>query len=337
MPPKHDQYATPAQKILGLFGLFVFTGGKYSLPRLAKMLNCSKQTVLRMIEQIERSHEVQMDSWLESGLRWFRVRTPPVRPKLSLTPERIQHLVLCRDMVWHLLPESLRGEIETTIAQSTVLLPDLDERSRALTSVTRARVKGAIDYTPFQETIDSLFQAIRGKRVCRILYQSPNRKEPKVHHFAPMKMLSYREALYVSGFEVTEKGTPEKIKTITMCVHRMKEIEISKRKFDILDEDEGGEGYFGFMQEEPFRVKVKFSPEVAAYVRERKWSEDQIIKELKNRKVVLEFTAQSRAEVISWVLGFGSNAEVIKPREMKDEIRQEVARLYRTYNPSSLV
>lgn len=47
----------------------------------------------------------------DDGQRWHKARTRRIRPNVSLTPKGIQHLVLCRDMVMHLLPKGLRVEI----------------------------------------------------------------------------------------------------------------------------------------------------------------------------------------------------------------------------------
>ena len=224
MPPKHDQFSSPAQKLLGLFGALLFTGREYSLTGLAGMLGCSKQTVLRMMESIERSREVKIESRLaDDGQRWYKAKAPRIRPNVSLTPEGIQHLVLCRDMVMHLLPKGLRDEIENTIARSTAFLPNLCDRGDALVSISKSMVKGAIDYTPHQETIERLFQCIRNKTVCDLTYQSSTASQPKTYSYAPLRMVSYREALYVSGARVAEEGSPEIVMRTILCVHRIKE------------------------------------------------------------------------------------------------------------------
>jgi predicted DNA-binding transcriptional regulator YafY len=320
MPPKRDQFSSPAQKLLGLFGALLFTGREYSLTGLAGMLGCSKQSVLRMMESIERSKEVKIKTKISSdGQRWYQAKTPRVRPNVSLTPERIQHLALCRDMVMHLLPKGLRDEIENTIARSTAFLPNLSDRGDALVSISKAMVKGAIDYTPHQETIERLFQCIRNKTICNLTYQSSTASQPKTYSYAPLSMVSYRESLYVSGAKVNEEGSPEIIMRLILCVHRIKEVVPTIRVHDLKEEAEG-HGQFGFMRHESFRVRVKFAQEVAAYVSERTWSEDQEIRQLKNGKVILEFTARSRPEVVSWVLGFGRHAQLLKPSDLLEDL-----------------
>lgn len=34
----------------------------------------------------------------------------------------------------------------------------------------------------------------------------------------------------------------------------------------------------------------------------------------------LEFTAQSRPEVVSWVLGFGRHAQLLKPADLREDL-----------------
>ena len=102
LPKKKDPHASPAQKLLGLYGLLLFTGRAYSLPRLAVLFRCSKQTVLRMIEQIQLAHRIRIETWSEGNRSRFQVKTPSQKPNVTLDVEAIQHLMLCRDIVWHL-------------------------------------------------------------------------------------------------------------------------------------------------------------------------------------------------------------------------------------------
>lgn len=67
------------------------------------------------------------------------------------------------------------------------------------------------------------------------------------------------------------------------------------------------------MAGEAFPVKVFFKPQAACYVSERNWSDDQKVKTQHDGSLEMEFTATSRPEVISWVLGFGREAELLEP------------------------
>lgn len=331
MPPKKDPYQLPAMKVLGLYSLLLFTGRKFSLPQLAEMFRCSKQTVLRMVEQVELSRGVQIDTWMEDGRKWYRARTPQRIPNVSLDVESIQHLILCRDMVWHLLPRALREEVNQTIGRTTVLLPDFKDRADAMTSLAESRPKGSIDYTSAQSTIENIIRGMREHRICEVSYQAHTSQSPKTLCVAPLRLIAFKEGLYVRcrlERAFTEKGD---FYDPTLAVHRIRELTLTDRRFDAETETEvfpesGPPGTFGFMPGESFRVRAAIGPAAAAYVGERTWSADQQIEKKPDGGIVIEFTATSRLEVIAWVLGFGTCAELLAP----EDLRAEVAETLRT-------
>lgn len=334
MPEKINPYSSPATKVLSLYGLLLFSGKKYSLTQLAQLLRCSKQTVLRMMEQIELSHQAKIESRIEGGRKWFKIKTPLTKPLLSLDVKAIQHLMLCRDFVCHILPQSLREEISRTIAHTTVLLPDQEERSRAMAKLGEAYVKGSINYNEHQEYISLLLNAIGERRVCRVSYLASGRLEPKEYCIAPLTVIAHHGALYISCWLVTDTEEPEVIyDDMLLAVQRLLQVEQTERKFTIKEDCSIKESCrtFGLMKGEPLRIKIGFSPEVAVYVRERKWSDDQTIITLPDGGLMLEFTATSRPEVMSWVLSFGPEATVLSPEDLKDEIKKLANEMVKNY------
>jgi len=332
MPKKLDPYASSAQKVLGLYSLLLFTGRSYSLGQLAGLFSCSKQTVLRMMEQIELTHRLAVDSWVEGKEKWYKARTPAQRPNVALTIEEIQHLLLCRDIVWHWLPEGLRGDIENTIAKTAVLLPKYDGRSEALTSLAGARPKGVVDYSQSQDQVDGIMKALRERKVCEVAYHSPERDKPKVLTVAPYQILAYREGLYVRCRMEKALAEPDKFYDPTLALHRMKSVTLTDRKFRAIPvKPEDTSGGFGLSRGEPFRVVVDIIPKAAMYVRERIWSPDQVITPKKDGGLTLEFTANSRVEVLNWVLSFGGEAVLRHPLDVQKELLKRVEIMRQTH------
>jgi predicted DNA-binding transcriptional regulator YafY len=333
MPKKQDEYASAGQKVVGLYSTLLFTGRAYSLGQLSRMFSCSKQTVLRMLEQIEMTHRLEVDSWLEGKEKWYRARTPRERPNVTLTIEEIQHLLLCRDIVWHWLPAVLREDIEDTIAKTAVLLPDYDGRTEALTSLAGARPKGVVDYSRSQAQVEGIMRALRERRVCEVAYHSPEREKPRVLTVAPYQILAYREGLYVRCRMEKALDEPEKFYDPTLALHRMKDVTLTDRKFRpiaVKPEDATGNG-FGLSRGEPFRVVVEVIPKAAMYVRERTWSPDQVITPHEDGGLTLEFTANSRVEVLNWVLSFGGEATLREPQDLREEILKRVEMIRKTH------
>lgn len=329
MPAKQDPYASPAQKAVSLYSLLLFTGKRYFLSELAAELDCSKQTVLRMMEQLERGMGISLETGKEGNRRWFRVKTPRTKPQVALDPDDISKLLLCRDLVRHLLPKPILKKLDEVVAKATVLLPNMEERSTALDCLGGIMVKGGIDYTPFEASIETLLAAIPQKEVCEVRYKSFNADASKIHYFAPMRLTAYREALYAEGWSVDPRGKPRQKHRMVLAVHRMEGAEPTRLTHDF--EPWSSPEYFGFPECEPYRVKVALSESAARYVRERKWSDDQAFHEHEDGSAVLEFTAQSRSEVVSWVLSFGGEVELLEPLEVKSMIVKEIKRCSKIY------
>jgi len=331
MPEKKDPYTSPAMKVLRLYAMLLYSGRKFSFTELARKCGCSKQTVLRMIDQINRSKWEQVDSWEREGQRYFRAKTPQQRPNLSLDVEAIQHLLLCRDIVWHLLPPTFRQEIEQTISKTTVLLPDFGDRSEALASLARNYSKGVIDYSKCQEILKSLLDAIQKHRICEVKYRASSNKISEMA-LAPFRLIAYRDGLYVKGRLEKALASAEGYFDPTLAVHRIVSLKATLRTFDPPRNNRKNTGRtFGFMPGEPFAVKVFFKPQAACYVSERIWSDDQKVTAQHDGSLELEFTATSRPEVLSWVLSFGREAELLEPFDLRRELEALVQELATTY------
>jgi predicted DNA-binding transcriptional regulator YafY len=57
------------------------------------------------------------------------------------------------------------------------------------------------------------------------------------------------------------------------------------------------------------------------YVKEREWHPSQQIKDLRDGRVELAFTAGGEFEIIRWILGWGDAAEVVRPRRVRERVQ----------------
>ena len=78
-------------------------------------------------------------------------------------------------------------------------------------------------------------------------------------------------------------------------------------------------------------MKIWFSPDVAGYVKEKIWHESQKIVEQKDGSVIFEAEVAGTDEIRFWVMGWGSNAEVLEPETLRDDIRAEVETMIEAY------
>ena len=72
---------------------------------------------------------------------------------------------------------------------------------------------------------------------------------------------------------------------------------------------------------------IRFNARVADYVREKKWHESQQLRELKGGGVELKLKLSSLAEIERWVLSWGGDAKVLRPRELAEAVRRSAGKI----------
>ena len=72
MANKIDAYRTYGQKLIKLFVKLLFTGERYSLTELSQMLGCSKQTVLRLLNDIQRGYLIDIKEEYEQKKKYIQ-------------------------------------------------------------------------------------------------------------------------------------------------------------------------------------------------------------------------------------------------------------------------
>ena len=120
-----------------------------------------------------------------------------------------------------------------------------------------------------------------------------------------------------------------------LAVHRMQKVEMTDRQFEMpanLDFDKLYNQHFGVMKDEAFQVEVEFTGWSARYVAERVWSPDQKILRIGRDKIRLSFTASSEPEVIAWVLSFGEEAVIVRPKRLAEQLSGRIRRLQEKYS-----
>jgi predicted DNA-binding transcriptional regulator YafY len=120
----------------------------------------------------------------------------------------------------------------------------------------------------------------------------------------------------------------------TFAVGRIRTIEATERRFRVpesFDFDRFVGASFGVIAEPPVRVRIRFDKPWASWVAERTWHPSQKLERRPGGAIELAMEVGGAAEVRSWVLSFGSGAEVLEPEALREEVRAELAQAIRKY------
>ena len=78
-------------------------------------------------------------------------------------------------------------------------------------------------------------------------------------------------------------------------------------------------------------VRLRFSADVARYVREKVWHPTQKIEEDKDGTLVLTVKVSHFLEIRRWVMSYGAACEVLEPRELREQVREEMCKALKVY------
>lgn len=71
-------------------------------------------------------------------------------------------------------------------------------------------------------------------------------------------------------------------------------------------------------------IVVRFKPHLFDYVSEKRWHARQTVRRLKDGRVELRFPVANIPDVVPWVMGFGADAEAIRPASLRQAVAGEI-------------
>ena len=188
---------------------------------------------------------------------------------------------------------------------------------------------GTHDYSKKADLIDSLMQAMEDSRAVSMTYQSLQATEPVTYTVWPYGLAYHRGSLYLVG------RTRRHDDICHWKVDRIEAVELKDQRFqrpEDFDLQKHLAKSFGvFHGDEEVRVKVRFLPTVARYVEESCWHPSQKLTRQRDGSVIAEFTLDGIEEIKRWVMSFGKHAQVLEPRELRDEVLAEAKDVVATY------
>lgn len=334
MPDKISPYASYGEKIIKLFAKLLFTGQSYSLTELSRMLVCSKQTVLRLMEDIRRSYGVEIEETVVDRNKFYRLKKPgKVPPTLALTGSEMSVLLMCQAFARHLLGNALFEEASTALEKNRALAgPSPEGTGQHFTSYR----PGSIDYTPHEESIKTLLKAMEQSRICKVGYRSLLSDRSKTFLVMPLKIFSHNDSMYLSARFAGKPGKKDARREYDplLAIHRLSAVEMTGDTFEFPADYDFEQIYnhnFGIIKSSAFKVEAEFTGLAARYVSERLWSPDQEIERVDDTTIRLVFSASSEKELVSWVLSFGDEARVVRPEYLAGKIKMALEKMLAKY------
>jgi len=306
---------------------------------LADELEMSKRTVYRILETLEVLIGGPLDKVTGILQNEKRYKFPPgftislpLTTLSGLTVPELMALFALRMNAGLFRGSVISADIDSAFEKiSNALSPEtksvLERYSRLFVSVP----KTPKDYSSHDEVIEELSMAILARKTCRISYNTFSEEEirEKTYDINPLHFFERDGGLYV--FVVVSYFKDIRL----LAVERIKSIEMSEKPFDWpkdFDPEILLNKAFGLYWDDPFSARIKFPPSQARYIKERTWAEQQQIDDQPDGSIILTLETSGSYDVKRWVMSFGSDAELLEPEDLREEICNEAKKMAQAYS-----
>jgi proteasome accessory factor B len=166
--------------------------------------------------------------------------------------------------------------------------------------------------------MDDIVTALLREERLEVTHESSGRGQAKRFLLDPYTLVVYRKGLYLIG----RSHAHDEVRTL--AVDGFREVRRCRGdKFEYPVNYHPKEFYgdaFGIIAGPRTEVRIWFSSKVAPFVRRRRWHRSQSLKSVSSGGIELTMSTAGTTEVVSWILGFGPEAEVLEPAELRESV-----------------
>jgi|GEM_PF-1244672 hypothetical protein len=313
MPKKMDPDTDAGTKVLRVYRKLMGSPCRLYQAKLAEEMNCSSQTIGRIMETIADEVGPALKFGTDCRRRWYQMQPVPKAVSLPQS-EELRYLQMCKDLSEHFLGPDLSERIDKIILNLSLSSigktdpGDDNYYAKIIGPDYTFFAKGRIDYGRFVDTISKLEHAAEDRVAVTVSYYSPYSDKESNIKCLPLRFAVVGSALYLVCAGLTDRYDFTKL--LTLAIHRIKAVKISKHFISKAFKgfDTGDFSLPWQARPSDFRIVFKKGPAVT-YIIERTFTDDQKTTKLPGGSLLLTFKSRSLREVVSWCRSFGEELE----------------------------
>lgn len=300
-----------------------------TIEELAEETGVTRRTIHRDLNAIhEAGYPLVGD--LVNGRKVYRFLTRfKDVPPISFTLQELMTLSFLRSQLDFLEGTPFHQDMEAIFGKvNSVLPPRYAAHMERIAGVSLPLLQGRRDYRrvfqPLRELRDALIYQYR----VTIEYRATGKRETAGYLVDPYTLIFHRGGLYLMGYAHNRNALR------TFSVERIVSVRTEKERFELPADYRPQQQLrhaFGIVEEEAVSIRVRFSPSVAHAVRDRIWHPTQRVTDEADGGVVIALEAGGSLEILSWVLSYGSHAEILEPPELRCEMERITAEMAGRY------
>ncbi len=244
-------------------------------------------------------------------------------PTMQITEGEIFALVVAEKALQQYRGTSFEKPLLSAIKKMEQALPDTISLNLADIEQTisfRTRAEPILNL----EIFDALAKAVAQRQQLELHYRKPGQPAEKrivdAYHLANINGEWYLFA-YDHARKDLRTFVPARIQSVKPTgetFERPQKFSLEKRLRDSFGVHSG---------EGEFDVVIRFNARAADYIREKKWHPSQTLRDLKGGGAELKMKLSSLTEVQRWILSWGGDAVVLKPKELVASVHEAARKI----------
>jgi len=291
--------------------------GGSAVGRIAHALGISRQHVYRLRDRVREIYGIWVDDATSDPLvprGFLRIR---VRETASVS------VTLSAQEAGALLTAATRVENLTPLAKRAL------QRIVQGTPVASETEREPVVYSPLADEYppglyEKVAEAIRERRTARITYRNAKGEE-KSYRFDPYRLIARDPHLYLVGANHNSRAAGHD-PVHELRLDQIVEFRLLRDRFPIPNFDVRAycRGMFRWFpgEGEPARVRVRFSPQKAGFIRRMRHHPTQALTEEPDGSVVWEVRVPFCEDLVHWIVGYGPHATVIEPEDLRRKVSE---------------
>jgi len=300
-------------------------GERCTAERLAAEFGVAERTIFRDMEFLSRYYPLYFD--VDAGA--YRFTEGYSLNKADLAPDEIKAMLMGRTVAAK-MGEKMSGAFDHLMEKLNV---EMGYR-------TRQRLKGVSnsywvdldpvhDFSKIRKQHDAIERAMDEKISIEVTYERIQDREKTVRLYEPYGLFLSEGVWYAIGY----CHLREDVRILALdCIRKIRS---AGKSYSIPDDfsmdDYFKSGWHIIRYGEPVEIVLRFSEEVAPWIRRKKWHPSQKIGENGDGSIEFSVTLDGTDEIKRWIYHWGPNCEVISPPEFRQEVAEELNQMTDLY------
>jgi len=293
---------------------------------LARELEVSAKSVHRDLEFMRDRLDLPLE-YDGHRLGYFYTEEVNAFPTVQITEGELFALIVAEKALQQYRGTNFEKPLLSAIRKMEQSLPET-------ISLNLADIEHTISFRTRAEPIlnldifDALAKATAHRQQLELTYRKPGSRQIEPRVVDPYHLANINGEWFLFAFDHARKDIRTFVPARVQAVRQMGTTFARPEKFSLEKRLRDSFGVYSGGGE--YEVILRFNARVADYVREKKWHASQRLRDLKGGGVELRMKLSSLVEIERWVLSWGSDAVVVKPRELAAAVKEAAGKILRS-------